>query len=106
MNISLGARTKVAGDRMIGEDVELVAAHRVADELSPYERLLIDAMEGDVELFSRQDVVERSWEIVDPVLDDATPVHPYDQGSWGPDVAGSLIHDGGTWHNPRPTSSS
>jgi glucose-6-phosphate 1-dehydrogenase len=106
MNISLGARTKVPGDKMIGEDVELLAAHRVAEELSPYERLLIDAMEGDVELFSRQDVVERSWEIVDPVLDDATPVHPYDQGSWGPDAAGSLIHDGGTWHNPRPTSSS
>jgi glucose-6-phosphate 1-dehydrogenase len=106
MNISLGARTKVPGDRMIGEDVELVAAHRTLEEPSPYERLLIDAMEGDVELFSRQDVVERSWEIVDPVLDDATPVHPYDQGSWGPDVAGSLIHDGGTWHNPRPTNSS
>jgi glucose-6-phosphate 1-dehydrogenase len=71
--------------------------------VSPYERLLADAMEGDEELFSRQDVVEASWRIVDPVLDDATPVHPYAQGSWGPEAAETLIEDDGGWHTPaRP----
>jgi glucose-6-phosphate 1-dehydrogenase len=70
--------------------------------MSPYERLLTDAMEGDAELFSRQDVIERSWEIVGPVLDDATPVHTYAAGSWGPAEADRLVDDVGGWHNPPP----
>jgi glucose-6-phosphate 1-dehydrogenase len=100
--ISLGARTKLPGDKMVGKDVELVAAHPPAEEMSPYERLLTDAMEGDAELFSRQDVIERSWEIVDPVLDDATPVYTYPQGSWGPAEAELLVAGVGGWHNPPP----
>jgi glucose-6-phosphate 1-dehydrogenase len=104
MDISLSARTKVPGDRMAGEEVELVATHRAGEELSPYERLLTDAIEGDTELFSRQDIVERSWEIVDPVLGDATPVHPYEQGSWGPREADHLIAGAGGWHNPAATA--
>jgi glucose-6-phosphate 1-dehydrogenase len=59
-------------------------------------------MEGDAELFSRQDIVERSWQIVDPVLGDATPVHRYAQGSWGPNRADDLIEGAGGWHNPSP----
>jgi glucose-6-phosphate 1-dehydrogenase len=98
VDIVLGARAKVPGDRMAGHDVELVAAHRLAEEATPYERLLTDAMEGDAELFSRQDIVERSWEIVDPVLGDATPVYPYAQGSWGPHQIDHMIEGG--WHNP------
>jgi glucose-6-phosphate 1-dehydrogenase len=100
--ISLGARTKLPGEKMVGKDVELVAAHPAAEEMSPYERLLTDAMEGDAELFSRQDVIERSWEIVGPVLDDATPVHMYPQGSWGPAEADRLVAGVGGWHNPPP----
>ena len=100
VDISLGARTKLPGDRMEGEDVELVASHRPAEEQSPYERLLTDAMEGNAELFSRQDVIERSWEIVASVLDDATPLHPYPQGSWGPQQADRLIRGNGGWHKP------
>jgi glucose-6-phosphate 1-dehydrogenase len=57
-------------------------------------------MEGDAELFSRQDVIERSWEIVDPVLDDATPVLTYADGSWGPAEADRLVEGVGGWHNP------
>jgi glucose-6-phosphate 1-dehydrogenase len=100
MRISLGARTKIPGDRMVGEDVELVAANAPGEEMTPYERLLTDAMDGDAELFSRQDVIERSWEIVDPILDDATPVHRYAAGSWGPAEADRLIADVGGWHDP------
>jgi glucose-6-phosphate 1-dehydrogenase len=47
-------------------------------------------------------VIERSWEIVDPVLDDATPVHPYAPGSWGPSEADRLVDGVGVWHNPPP----
>jgi len=101
VRISLGARTKIPGDRMVGEEVELVAAHPPTEEMTAYERLLTDAMEGDAELFSRQDVIERSWEIVDPILDDATPVLPYAAGSWGPPEADRLVEGVGGWHNPE-----
>ena len=101
VGITLGARTKLPGERMLGQDVELVASHSAAAEVSPYERLLADAMNGDTELFSRQDVIERSWEIVDGVLDDATRIHVYAQGSWGPEQADHLIAANGGWHNPR-----
>ena len=100
VGITLGARTKLPGERMLGQDVELVASHSAAEEVSPYERLLTDAMNGDTELFSRQDVIERSWEIVDAVLDDATPIHAYAPGSWGPEQADRLIAADGGWHNP------
>jgi glucose-6-phosphate 1-dehydrogenase len=100
VSISLGTRAKLPGDEMQGEDVELVAHHQGGDEMLPYERLLTDAMEGDDELFSRQDIVETSWRIVDPVLDDATPVYPYAPGSWGPPEADRLLAGDGEWHAP------
>jgi glucose-6-phosphate 1-dehydrogenase len=56
-----------------------------------YERLLHDAMAGDRTLFLREDAVERSWEIVAPVLDAPGPVHPYAAGTWGPSAADELI---------------
>jgi glucose-6-phosphate 1-dehydrogenase len=100
VNITLNARAKVPGDAMVGEEVELVAHHQLGDVMEPYERLLTDAMEGDNDLFSRQDIVETSWRIVDPVLDDATPIHFYAQGSWGPEEADRLIGGHGHWHAP------
>jgi glucose-6-phosphate 1-dehydrogenase len=56
-----------------------------------YERLLHDAMAGDQTLFLREDAVERSWEIVAPVLDGPSEVHPYASGTWGPAAADGLI---------------
>jgi glucose-6-phosphate 1-dehydrogenase len=84
------------------EDVELVAHHQPGERMEPYERLLTDAMMGDTELFSRQDIVEASWRVVDPLLDDATPVHLYEPGTWGPEAAEALIEGDGGWHEPRP----
>jgi glucose-6-phosphate 1-dehydrogenase len=55
----------------------------------PYERLLHDAMADDQTLFLREDAVERSWEIVAPVLDSPAAVHPYAAGTWGPEAARS-----------------
>lgn len=46
-----------------------------ADEPSAYERVLADAIQGDVTLFARQDYAEEAWRIVDPVLKADTPVH-------------------------------
>ena len=56
-----------------------------------YERLLHDAMAGDQTLFLREDAIERSWEIVAPVLDTSGTVHPYAAGTWGPSAADDLI---------------
>ena len=53
--------------------------------MRPYDRLIGAALDGDRWLFARQDTVEAAWRVVDPVLGDVTPVHPYARGSWGPE---------------------
>jgi glucose-6-phosphate 1-dehydrogenase len=56
-----------------------------------YERLLHDAMDGDPTLFARSDSVDRSWQVVDPILDKLPGVCPYFAGTWGPPEADALI---------------
>jgi glucose-6-phosphate 1-dehydrogenase len=90
---------------MSTEPTELRVVDRSsAGELSPYERLLGDAMEGDTTLFARQDSVDAAWAIVDPVLPglrgSGTPVHEYEPGTWGPPDATRLAADVGGWHDP------
>lgn len=103
VTISLGARVKTAGAAMAGTDVEL-ALHEQPDPgaLAPYERLLAGAMAGDASLFAREDAVEAAWRIVDGVLDDATPLHAYQPGTWGPAQAAALMDHHGGWYDPEP----
>ena len=68
--------------------------------MRPYERLLLDAAGGKSEFFAREDQVEETWRIVDPVLDDKTPVHPYAPGTWGPREAGALQTRDEEWPDP------
>ena len=98
--IALGLSVKIPGERMIGEPVRLLATHQQADEMTPYERLLGDALRGDATLFARQDSIEAQWRIVDPVLGDATAVREYAPGTWGPPEADRLIAQDGGWSNP------
>jgi glucose-6-phosphate 1-dehydrogenase len=70
--------------------------------MEPYERLIGDALMGDDTLFGRQDSVEAAWAIVDPVLGTATPVHPYEPGTWGPAEADRIIAPHGGWRCPEP----
>jgi len=98
--ISFGARIKRPGEAMTGEEAELVARHRRADEMEPYERLLGDAMRGDPSLFAREDSVEAAWRVVDPVLSVDTPL-VYEPDTWGPPEAAGIIAGGRGWHNPR-----
>ena len=100
--IALGMRVKLPGERMQGEDVELIAMHQRADEMTPYERLLGDALRGDPILFAREDQIEAQWKIVDSVLGDVTPVHEYEPNTWGPAEASALMEGPDGWLNPRP----
>ncbi len=98
--IALGMRVKVPGERMAGEDVELILTRSPAETMTPYERLLGDAMRGDLSLFARQDAIEAQWAVVNPVLGDVTPVHEYPCGSWGPHEAARVIDTDDGWLNP------
>jgi glucose-6-phosphate 1-dehydrogenase len=99
--IGLGMRVKVAGERMAGEDVELMVTRQPGDAMTPYERLLGDAMRGDLGLFGRQDAIEAQWAVVDPVLGDSTPVYDYPCGTWGPREAARLVEGDDGWIDPR-----
>ena len=103
IEITICARIKKGGDVLISEPAELnMVDHTPDDGIDPYERLLNDAVSGDKMLFAHEDFVEAAWRIVDPILDDATPVHEYQPGSWGPKQADALAEDAGCWHEPEP----
>jgi glucose-6-phosphate 1-dehydrogenase len=98
--IAVGAMVKTPGEEMEGEQTELVASHHPAGkDVSPYERLLHDAMMGDPTLFAREDYVEEAWRIVGPVLGNATPLDEYEPGTWGPKEADKVAPPEG-WNDP------
>ncbi|MFS4492151.1 glucose-6-phosphate dehydrogenase [Maribacter sp. 2308TA10-17] len=72
--------------------------------MQAYERLLLDAMQGDATLYARADEVEAAWEFVDPILDywkkSDAKVYGYSAGVWGPENADELIEGFGMWRNP------
>ncbi len=101
VTIAIGARVKRAGGELTSEPTELAITHQPqGDAMDAYERLLGDALEGDPMLFARQDTVEAAWAVVEPVLGNVTPAHPYEPGSWGPPEAEGLAADVGGWHRP------
>ena len=73
--------------------------------MKAYERLLLDAMQGDATLYARADEVEAAWEFVDPILDywkngKDVRMYGYAAGVWGPENADELIDGIGFWRNP------
>jgi glucose-6-phosphate 1-dehydrogenase len=94
--IAITSFVKLPGDTLRGEVVNLtVSEHVDPHEVGAYEELLTDALKGVSTRFARQDYVEDSWRIVDPILDDATPVYEYEPGSWGPQEANRVAPSGG-----------
>jgi len=91
--------------RSVNMDFRYGASFAV-DSPDAYETLLLDAMVGDPSLFTRDDEVERAWEILDPILTawasgEGGPLHFYAAGSWGPPAADELLErDGRTWRRP------
>jgi glucose-6-phosphate 1-dehydrogenase len=91
-------RADALGPETISLDMEF--ADEGGEGPTPYEVLLLAAMRGQTVRFTRQDGVEEAWRIMQPLLDAAPPVHPYAQGSWGPDAAEGLVAGYGRWHEP------
>jgi glucose-6-phosphate 1-dehydrogenase len=98
VNLTLQGKKPGAGWEPMAE--RLAFAVLPGSDLRPYDRLIGAALHGDRWLFARQDTVEAMWAIVDPVLGDAAPVHPYAQGSWGPKEADRLLTGQVAWHDP------
>jgi glucose-6-phosphate 1-dehydrogenase len=98
--VSLNVAGKKPGGALEPQAEELGFAQQAGSDMRPYDRLIGAALDGDRWLFARQDTVEDAWRIVDPVLGDVTPVHPYGRGTWGPKEADRLLSDRDTWHDP------
>lgn len=95
--IAVGTRAKQPGEDIVGQPVELsVTRDPRTGAMGDYERVLSDAMEGDPQLFAREDVAELAWGIVEPVLGAAAP-QEYEPESWGPGEAERLAADVGGW---------
>jgi glucose-6-phosphate 1-dehydrogenase len=102
LQIGLGLRVKIPGERMIGEDLELAVCQNEGEAMAPYERLLGDALAGDPTLFATEAKVEEEWRIVEPILGAATPLHAYEPGTWGPEEARRIVAPDSPWYDPEP----
>ena len=106
---SLRIQSKQPGHGMELKDVSMDYSYgSTLAELpfSAYETVLVDAMEGDMTLFTRADQAEESWRVMGSILEEWETGPPrgisiYEAGSWGPEAADALIaRDGQTWRRP------
>lgn len=97
MRLQISAQT---GDSWQGVHLDSSFAEDLGEPIRPYERLLYAGLIGDRQLFAREDAIEQTWRIVQPVLDDPGEIHPYDRGSWGPEAAQTLLRGHRNWQQP------
>jgi len=100
---STGLRVELEAHRADGPgqvhmDVEF--SEQGGEGATPYEVLLHAALVGESIRFTRQDAVEETWRVFQPLLDSPPPVQPYAPASWGPDEANGLLSGYGTWRGP------
>jgi glucose-6-phosphate 1-dehydrogenase len=81
-------------------DLEVLFEKVPGEDPEPYERLLADAIAGNHQLFTRQDAVEETWRVVQPLLEEPGPAHPYKPGEWGPPEAAELMRGVAHWSEP------
>jgi glucose-6-phosphate 1-dehydrogenase len=81
-------------------NLDMEFAEEGGEGATPYEVLLHAALVGDSKRFTRQDSVEETWRVVQPLLDDPTKVHAYEKGTWGPAAADELVRSHGGWRGP------
>ncbi|MGZ5337435.1 MAG: glucose-6-phosphate dehydrogenase [Solirubrobacterales bacterium] len=100
-----GARLSFRAKAPGVDEVEIADFDVLFDKLpghdpEPYERLLGDAIAGRPGLFTREDGVEETWRIVQPLLDRPGRVVPYRKGTWGPKQADKLTRGICRWYDP------
>jgi glucose-6-phosphate 1-dehydrogenase len=100
VTLSVQAKEPGAANVTKGIDLGVDFEQVLGERQQPYERLLGDAIVGDARRFSRVDMVEQEWRIVDPGLDGSTPVFRYPRGSFGPREADALLGGDDHWHDP------
>jgi glucose-6-phosphate 1-dehydrogenase len=97
MRLQLSAQV---GDSWQDVHLDSLFAEDLGEPVRPYERLLYAGLTGDHPLFAREDSIEETWRIVQPLLDKLGRIHHYDRGSWGPEAAQSLLHGHRSWQLP------
>jgi len=99
--VTFALQAKTPGPHLDSQEVDVGVdfAAALGERQEAYERLLGDALAGNPRRFARQDIVELTWRIVQPTLDQPGPVHPYFKGSWGPLEADRLL-GGDHWYLP------
>ncbi|MEM7108232.1 MAG: glucose-6-phosphate dehydrogenase [Bacteroidota bacterium] len=100
---------KVPGQGFIVEEANMdfyYADIAINGVMNAYERLLMDAMQGDATLYARGDEVEAAWRFVDPILNywngTKAPMYGYAAGVWGPENSDDFIEGNYFWRNPGP----
>jgi glucose-6-phosphate 1-dehydrogenase len=98
------SRLESTGPEVGRMDLDMEFAEQGGEGATPYEVLLHAALGRDGSRDTRQDGVEETWPIMQPLLDAPPPVHAYAPGSWGPPEADRLTAELGGWHSPWSAS--
>ena len=93
--VTFRLQAKTPGPHLDSQDVDIAVdfAAVLGERREAYERLLDDALAGDPRRFAREDVIENTWRVIQPALDDPGAIHPYPRGSWGPPEAEDIFDD-------------
>jgi len=99
--VTFTLQAKTPGQHLDSQNVDIAVdfAAALGERRDAYERLLADALAGLPRRFAREDIVEQTWRVVQPALDNPGPVHPYVRGSWGPAEADRVLC-GDRWFEP------
>jgi glucose-6-phosphate 1-dehydrogenase len=91
--VTFALQAKTPGPHLDSQEVDISVdfASALGERASAYERLLGDAIKGSPRRFARVDIVEHTWRVVQPALDEQSPVNPYFRGSWGPAEADRIL---------------
>jgi glucose-6-phosphate 1-dehydrogenase len=91
---------KAGEDEFEPADLQVLFEKTPGSEPEPYERLLHDALRGESQLFTREESVEETWRIIEPLLEEPGPVRPYAPGSWGPAASTDVLRGVCEWSEP------
>jgi glucose-6-phosphate 1-dehydrogenase len=94
--VDISLLAKKPGTKLATEEIDLTVEFvtEFGDRQGPYERLLRAAMLGDHFRFTRIDAVLHSWKILEDILKSPSRVHPYFEGTWGPEEAQDMVPGG------------